>query len=360
MRALIVADQLRRPVPGGIGTYVRGLVQGLAQLDDERPDVSLWAGSPPKAARANNDPLAQLGPVVTSRLRSSALVWAWDHRFAGPPPDYDLVHATSLAVPPNGAAPMSVMVHDLAWRQFPASYPRRGRRWHEAALGRALSRASVLMVPSQVTADALVAAGAPAARVEIVEEGADHLPPADHPAAGRLLSRIGVKGEFLLTVSTLEPRKNLPRLLEAYRAARPRLPEPWPLVVCGPVGWGPRLPEVSGVVLAGPTSGATLAALYADARVVAYVPLLEGFGLPVVEAMSACTPVVASAVPSAGGAAREVDPNDAGDIAVALVEVASDDRIRSELVTAGLLRAGDLTWSAAARRHVELWQGLAR
>jgi glycosyltransferase involved in cell wall biosynthesis len=301
-----------------------------------------------------------LGPVVASRLPSPAVTWAWDHRLVAPPAGYDVVHATSLAVPPKAAAPMSVMVHDLAWRQFPESYPRRGRRWHDAALARALARASLLMVPSTVTADDLVAAGAPASRVEIVEEGADHLPPADRAAATKLLSRLGVTGEFLLTVSTLEPRKNLHRLLEAYRVARPRLPEPWPLVVCGPVGWGPRLPAVPGVVLAGAAPGATLAALYAQSRVVAYVPLLEGFGLPVVEAMSACTPVVASAVPSAGGAAREVDPNDTDAIADALVEVASDDRVRSVLVTAGLLRAGELTWATAARRHVDLWEALAQ
>jgi alpha-1,3-rhamnosyl/mannosyltransferase len=114
------------------------------------------------------------------------------------------------------------------------------------------------------------------------------------------------------------------------------------------------------VVLAGAADGATLAALYARSRLVAYVPVLEGFGLPVVEAMSACTPVVASAVPSAGGAAREIDPLDAGAIADALVEVATDDRVRSALVTAGLLRAGELTWAAAARRHVELWGALVR
>jgi glycosyltransferase involved in cell wall biosynthesis len=355
VRALIVADQLRRPVPGGIGTYVRGLAQGLAQLGDESPDITLWASRP---GVADEDAVAELGPVVSSRLASTALVWAWDHGLMAPPAGYDVVHATSLAVPPRASAPMAAMIHDLAWRQFPDSYPRRGRRWHEAALGRAMERAAVLMVPSQVTADALVGAGAPASRVVIVEEGADHLPPADRAAAAKLLSRLGVTGEFLLTVSTLEPRKNLHRLLEAYRVARPRLPEPWPLVVCGPVGWGPRLPAVAGVVLAGAAPGATLAALYAQSRLVAYVPVLEGFGLPVVEAMSACTPVVASVVPSAGGAAREVDPDDTGAIADALVEVATDDRVRSALVTAGLLRAGELTWAGAARRHVELWEKL--
>jgi glycosyltransferase involved in cell wall biosynthesis len=88
---------------------------------------------------------------------------------------------------------------------------------------------------------------------------------------------------------------------------------------------------------------------------VAYVPLVEGWGLPPVEAMAACTPVVASPMPSTGGAALEVDPTDVDAIANALAVATGDDRRRSELVTAGLLRARELTWAAAARAHVELW-----
>src|SRR5204862_1937119 len=151
-------------------------------------------------------------------------------------------------------------------------------------------------------------------------------------------------------------RKNLRRLVEAYRLARPQLPEPWPLVVVGPAGWGEALPPEPGVVLAGPVSGEVLAALYARARLVAYIPPLEGFGLPAVEAMYACAPVVASPMPSTGGAALEVDPRDVEAIADALVSVGSQEGVRSQLVTAGALRSAELTWAAAARRHVELWE----
>src|SRR5439155_8225434 len=137
-------------------------------------------------------------------------------------------------------------------RVVPDAYPRRGRRWHEAAYGRARRRAQLLLTPSRESADALVADGVDAGRVEIVEEGCDHLPPPDQDGAAALLARVGVVDDYLLTVSTLEPRKNLPRLLAAYGAARPRLPEPWPLVVVGPTGWGDRLRPAPGVVLAGP------------------------------------------------------------------------------------------------------------
>jgi glycosyltransferase involved in cell wall biosynthesis len=363
VRLLVVAEQLRRAVPGGIGTYARGLLAGLDALDAvnasgpgrARPDVTIWAS---RAPRGRPDALAALAPVVASPLPARAQVWAWDRGIGRPPGQPDLVHATSFAVPATGRVPLSVMVHDLAWRHFPEAYPPRGRRWHEAALGRTLARAGLLIVPSSTVADDLLAAGAPATRVEVVEEGCDHLLPPDDTGASALLGRLGVDGPFLLTVSTVEPRKNLSRLLAAYAVARPRLPGPWPLVVVGPQGWGPALAPGPGVVLAGSAAGGVLTSLYRRARVVAYVPLREGFGLPVAEALSCGTPVVASPVPSAGGATLEVDPFDVDAIADALVTAATDEGRRAELAAAGAARAATLTWDRAARRHVELWARL--
>jgi glycosyltransferase involved in cell wall biosynthesis len=353
VKVLLVAEQLRRQVPGGIGTYVRGLTSGLAAFSDG-PDVTLWASA---HRGGDTDPLAALGRVHVSSMPSKLLTRAWDMGLAGAPSGYDLLHATSLAVPPGRGTPVTVLVHDVAFRHVPEAYPRRGLRWHEAALRRAIERARVLAAPSDDTADDLVAAGAPADRVRVFTDpyGCDHLPQADAEATTALLQRLRIDGEYLLTVSTLEPRKNLRRLIAAYRAARPRLPEPWPLVVVGPSGWGEELAPEPGVVLAGMVPAPVLAGLYGRARLVAYVPLMEGFGLPAVEAMYACAPVVASPMPSTGGAAFEVDPRDTEAIADALAQVAGQEGVRSRLVTAGVLRSSELTWESAARRHVELW-----
>lgn len=353
MRVLVAVEQLRRAVPGGIGTYGRGLLQGLATLDGTRPEVALLASRPP----THPDPLGAFGfPVVASALPAPLLTRAWQAGLAGAPGGYQVVHAISLAAPPPGRAAAVVMVHDLAWRRLPETFPRRGRHWHEGALRRAIGGRARFVVPSAATAADLEAAGAAPERVSVVEEGCDHLPPPDRPAAASLLARLGVVGPYLLSVGTLEPRKNLPRLLAAFALARARLPEPWPLVVAGPVGWGPSLPAAEGVHLAGPVGGGLLSGLYAGARCLAYVPLLEGFGLPPAEAMARGTPVVASPVPSTGGtAALQVDPRDAEAIADGLVRAASDEPLRERLSAAGKARAAELTWARAARGHLDVW-----
>jgi glycosyltransferase involved in cell wall biosynthesis len=352
----LVAEQLRRRVPGGIGTYVRGLVQGLNQLDD-RPAVTLVASRPPRRP----DPLRDLGlPVRSSPLPGPALTRLWDRRvgtdlvaFAG------IVQGTSLATPFRRGVPTVMTVHDLAWRVLPETFPPRGRRWHEAALRRGLGQAAAVVVPSTATADALARDGVGPARVTVIPEGGDHLPAPDRPGAEARLAAIGVTTPYLLSVSTLEPRKNLARLLSAYDRVRDRLPERWPLVVVGPVGWGDALPPVAGVKLAGVVDEAVLSGLYAGARCLVYVPRLEGWGLPPVEAMAAGIPVVASPMPSTAGAVFEVDPMDTVAIGDAMVTAACDEGRRSELVEAGCRRAGELTWEAAARAHVELWRSLS-
>lgn len=361
VRLLMMVEQLRRTAPGGIGTYIEGLLAGLDQLDrSERPDVQLVAGRR-RGARQGPDPLRSIGyPLRASRLPGPILTRAWDRGLLRAPGGFDVVHATSLSTMQAGRAVLVATVHDLLWRRVPEAYPPRGRAWHEAALRRALRRADRFIVPADVVADDLAEAGARRDAIAVIPMGSDHLPAPDLGAASRLLEGMGVSGPFLLSVGTLEPRKNQTRLIQAYGRIRGSLPEPWPLVLVGPSGWGEQVRPTAGVVLAGLVAPAELSALYAMARLLAYVPFIEGFGLPPVEAMTFGAPVVASrGLPSTVGAAHEVDPLDVESIAAALLVVATDDVERSRLQALGLGRAAELTWSAMARRHVAVWREAA-
>jgi glycosyltransferase involved in cell wall biosynthesis len=257
---------------------------------------------------------------------------------------------------PPTAAKLVVTVHDLAFLHHPDAYPGRGLRWHRDALHRAIERASAFVVPADQVAAQLILSGAEPSVVRVIEEGADHLPEPDEAAARKLLGAHGLEGGFILAVGTLEPRKNLRRLVSGYAIARPNLPVPYPLAIVGPSGWGDAFgspPE--GVVLLGSVAAATLAALYRMAHVACYVPIEEGFGLPVVEAMHAGTPVVSSDVPSGKGASIVVDPLDPASIAEGLVTASTDEVARASAIEAGYRRTADLTWSRCAALHVDLW-----
>ena len=376
-KVLIVVEQLRRRVPGGAGTYAAGLLTGIgrmAEAGEAVPPVTLFASRGEIAIRrrgadrsragpSSDDQLETFGlPLIESRLPGPLLTRVWDAGIGLVPPGFAFVHATSLAVPPARGVPNErtfVTVHDLAWRQVPFAYPARGVRWHENAFVKALRRRLEFVVPSPTVADELQQAGAEPSRVTVIEPGGDHLPPPDFDAASLLLERNGVRGPFILSVGTLQPRKNLETLADAYSKIRGSLPEPWPLVVVGPAGWGPGLTARDGVVPVGSVSRAQLSALYARAELLAYVPLVEGFGLPPLEAMQAGTPVLASPIPSTGGAAFEVDPHVTEQIAEGLLAVATDSELREDLVAAGLAHARKLSWQACARRHVELWKSRA-
>ncbi|HTX62279.1 MAG TPA: glycosyltransferase, partial [Acidimicrobiales bacterium] len=293
-RVVVAVEQLRRPVPGGIGRYARGLLGGLKELGADRIDridrIELLAS---RRLRPNADPLSGFGfPLRASLLPAPFLVAAWDLGLL-PVRAARLVHSVSLAAPPvrphhsRGGPALVVAVHDLAWREHPEATTPRGRRWHEAALARALQRADAFVAPSRPVADELASAGAERARVQVIPHGVDHLRAPDADGATALLRRLGVVDGYLLAAATLEPRKNLGRLIAAYSRARRSLAGPWSLVVVGPRGWGDSgLAEADGVVAAGAVDDGVLAALYAGARAFAYVPLTEGFGLPPLEAMA--------------------------------------------------------------------------
>jgi glycosyltransferase involved in cell wall biosynthesis len=263
----------------------------------------------------------------------------------------------------HGAPPAAVFVHDLAFRLTPAEVPWQQRTYMGFMLPRALRRASTVLVPSESTRRDLVEQypmPGLAERVEVVPEG---LPPSE--PAGPLPE--GVEPGFILSVGTIEPRKNYPRLLAAYRQlrrshlpfiinGRPGVPQ---LVIAGRPGWAygdtlQRITSEPGVRYLGHVDEPTLSALYDSASMLAFPSLYEGFGLPLLEAMSRGLPAVvgdAGALPElATGAAITVKADDVGEIANALETLLADESLRSKLGSEGRRLAQRYTWTHAAQR----------
>jgi glycosyltransferase involved in cell wall biosynthesis len=235
-----------------------------------------------------------------------------------------------------------VTVHDLAILRSPEAFPRWHRLYGRAGLVRVLRAADAIVAVSEFTkAETVELAGVPAERVRVVPNGVDSIFVPDGPRA---------EGNYVLAVATLEPRKNLGRVVEAARAVGVELR------VVGARGWGGV--EVPGWVGEIPDTG--LAALYRGARCLVYPSLYEGFGIPVLEAMACGTPVVTSGGTAteevAGGAAVLVDPLDVASIAGGIEQALAR---REALVSLGLAHSRRFTWERAADSVVELWKELA-
>ena len=273
-----------------------------------------------------------------------------------------------------GAPPAVVFVHDLAFRVRHAEVPWQQRLYFRAVLPRALRQAAAVIVPSESTRrDLLQLYRIPGldAKVRVVAEG---LPA--QTAAGTLPD--GLEPGFILAVGTVEPRKNYPRLLAAYRRlrgrqgalpfiinGRPGVPD---LVIAGREGWAygdalQRIASEPGVHYLGHVDEATLTALYDAASVLAFPSLYEGFGLPLLEAMAHGVPAVvgeAGALPElALGAALTVNAEDEQAIASALERLLADEGLRSKLGEEGRRRAKGYTWTNAAERTLEVLRGAA-
>jgi glycosyltransferase involved in cell wall biosynthesis len=254
----------------------------------------------------------------------------------------DLIHCTTFRGPARASVPVVLTVHDLAILRAPQVF----RAWHRLygrmGLRRVLRAADAVVAVSEFTRRELEElAGVPRERIRVVANGVDPVFTTDGPAA---------TGEYVLAVGTLEPRKNLARVVGAARIAEVELR------VVGAPGWGGV--EVEGWV--GEVPDAELAALYRGARCLVYPSLYEGFGIPVLEAMACGTPVVTSVGTAmeeiAGDAAVLVDPLDPEAIAEGIREAVAR---RGELVPLGLERARTYTWKHAADGVVELWRELA-
>lgn len=257
------------------------------------------------------------------------------------------------------APPAVIFVHDLAFKIRPGEVPWQQRAYMGTILGPALRGAAAVLVPSESTKkDLLERYTIPGleSRVFVIQEG---LPP--EAPAGPLPD--GIQPGFILAVGTVEPRKNYPRLLDAFRTLRRRRPGVPQLVIAGRPGWAygdtlQRIAAEPGVRYLGHVDEPTLTALYESASVLAFPSLYEGFGLPLLEAMARGVPAVvgaAGALPElALGAAIAVKADDVDAIAGALERLLADSRLREKLGEEGRRRAAGFTWTRAAAQTLEI------
>ena len=273
-----------------------------------------------------------------------------------------------------GAPPAAIFVHDLAFRVRPAEVPWQQRAYFRTVLPRALRQAAAVIVPSDSTrGDLLRLYPLPGLqeKIKVIAEGLPQSPP-----AGPLPE--GVDAGFILAVGSVEPRKNYPRLLAAYRQLRGRGALPFiingrpgvpQLVIAGRAGWAygdtlERIGAEPGVRYLGHVDEATLAALYESASVLAFPSLYEGFGLPLLEAMSRGVPAVVGstgALPElALGAAITVNAEDTAAIAAGLERLLADEGLRKKLGEEGIRRARGYTWANAAEHTLEVLRRIAQ
>jgi glycosyltransferase involved in cell wall biosynthesis len=319
----------------GWGRYVRELVDALPRRDDLGYRVVKRGGAGPEV----------LFEQVALPLRLAAT-------------RASLVHAPNCFLPLIRPCPGVVTIHDLAFELFPEDFaPRTGWKYRTFTPRAARSAQRVICVSNFTAADVVRRYGVDEERVRVVTE-APSLPIGDARPPSE-------DGPYLLAVGDLRPKKNLLRLVEAFRALRREGLE-HRLVLAGvDSGEGERVLAASGgepVELTGYVSDARLDALMRGADALVYPSLYEGFGLVLVEAMARGVPVVAAratALPeTAGDAAEYFDPLDVTEMAAAIRRVLADAERRAELIARGYERVSELSWTRTAEETVAVYEEL--
>ena len=359
LRLAAIVEQLWHTVPGGTARATREILSGLSQ--DEELEIHGLAGWHGRNHRSH-----EIQGITTHYVEAHrrVLYEAW-LRFGFPSVEretgsVDVVWAASMIVPPT-KAPVVATVHDLGFLDSPQHLSRRGKSFFPRAWAGVKAQATTIVCPSSVVADDCVRHGIDAERIRVIPWGVSDPICASDEQADRIRRRLELPERFVLWVGTLEPRKNLTGLVEAMR----NLDDDVCLVAVGPKGWELSVNEIFAplegrIYRLGWVDDETLSGLYRAATVFVFPSHLEGFGLPVLEAMAHGTPVVTSrgtaTEEAAGGAALLVDPSDPSSLTQVVKQVLYDTGLQTTLRESGLLQAQKRSWSASVESYRQVFQ----
>jgi alpha-1,3-rhamnosyl/mannosyltransferase len=352
VRIVVDVSPLSHPRTG-VGNYIVGSLRGIAEASGGRHELIAFAPASRSGKRMIEEALAglELEQQLPVLPLAHGVRTGWGRlgrypveRVVG---TLDVLHFSDWMYPPQAAGLRSTMVHDLVPLRHPEWTHPKTVRMHGAKLRHMVERCDVVMTNSSFTAgDVVERLGVDPGKVHVAHPGIDEGFSPDGPRRQR-------ERPYVLTVATLEPRKNLSNLAAAYRLLGADLD----LVVVGGAGWGeqPEL-EAPGIQRVGYVPPAELPDWYRGAAAAVYPSRFEGFGMPVVDALACGIPCVASAHPSldeaCGAAAVRVDPESPGAIAAGIERALAE---RDQLVPCGLEHAARFSWRACGEAHLRAW-----
>jgi len=354
----------------GISQYTLQLLEGLARCDPADEFVILQS-------RKSKEPILRRPNFATRRLYTPC-----HHRLEQyllpleiTPLRLDILHSTDF-IPPfwrRRNCRSVITVHDLVFLMYPDLLTKESARYY-GQIDEAVKSSDAIIAVSQATKmDLIRLLGVSEKKITVIYESASPIfrPLNREEVSEHVRARFGLTGDFVLFVSTIEPRKNVPNLLRAFRLLLDNYHPKVKLVLAGEKGWlfeevyqlADTLKLGEDALFLGRVKTEELLWLYNAAKALVAPSLYEGFGLPPLEAMACGTPVITSnisALPEVvGDAGMLVDPQDVEDISVAIWRILGDDQLRASLVEKGFKRAAVFSWDKAAQETLALYHSLA-
>jgi glycosyltransferase involved in cell wall biosynthesis len=350
----------------GIGQYILQLTEALASLDFKDDKFLLLQSRKDKS------------PIVSDNHRfQRKLLWTPSHnRFEQPALSFevsrlglDLLHSPDFIPPFKRNFKSVITIHDLAFLLYPHFLTKESARYY-GQIDQAWRKTDHIIAVSEATKrDSIKMLGVPEKKITVIQEAANPIYRSvpEEEARQRVQEKYKLETDFILFVSTIEPRKNLPGLLQAYRRLRDEYKRQELLVLAGSKGWlweevyetVNKLNLEKQVIFMGRVPSADLVYLYNAARFLVHPSFYEGFGLTPLEAMTCGAPVIVSNTSSlpevVGDAAVLIDPHDMDGLTVAMWRLLQDEELRQELICKGLKRAKQFSWKRAAEQTLEVY-----